>query len=198
MFFYHLIVNKSQKLHFACLDLISIKHYIKHKKLSSNGWIFHKYFVLQLEITQKQIRYWDHANSTVSNTAWEKSGSNLTYICPVMIVQLSQNTGWKTMAFINYIYRHHIIVFLPRLFASELHSSSSMRESHGERVRKWSICSKADSTNTRVRPKGRGLHPAASKKPVKASNDGYLLLHIVSQSHTHIFKDFPFGSQWFL
>ena len=60
--------------------------------------------------------------------------------------------------------------------ASEPHSSSSRRKSQGERVRKWLICSKADSTNARVRPKGRGLLPVVPSQPVKTSEDGFLLL----------------------
>lgn len=46
----------------------------------------------------------------------------------------------------------------------------------GKGVRKWPICSKADSTNTRVRPKGRGLLPVVPSQPVKTSGDGFFLL----------------------
>lgn len=60
--------------------------------------------------------------------------------------------------------------------ALKLHSSSSRRKSHRERVRKWPICSKADSTNTRVRPKGRGLLPVVPSQPGKTSEDGFSLL----------------------
>lgn len=52
------------------------------------------------------------------------------------------------------------------------HSTSSIRKSQRERVRKWHICSKADSTNTRVRPKGRGPFPVVPGRPVRTSEDG--------------------------
>ncbi len=71
--------------------------------------------------------------------------------------------------------------------ASKPHSSSSIRKQHGERVRKWPICSKADSTNTRVRPKGRGLLPVVPTQPVKTSEDDFSLLKaLVSLTHSFI------------
>lgn len=47
------------------------------------------------------------------------------------------------------------------------HSTSSRRTSPRGRVRKWRICSEADSTNTRVGPKGRGRLPVVPSPPAK-------------------------------
>lgn len=47
------------------------------------------------------------------------------------------------------------------------HSTSSPRTSPRGRVRKWRICSEADSTNTRAGPKGRGRLPVVPSPPAK-------------------------------
>lgn len=62
------------------------------------------------------------------------------------------------------------------LSPSTTHSPSSPRTSRRGRVRKWRICSEADSTNTRVGPNGRGRLPVVPSQPAAKMAAGCLNL----------------------
>lgn len=83
------------------------------------------------------------------------------------------STKVSEQCFLNPLHAHTSTSFLPPQSFKPLPPAGNLQGSGG---RKSPICSKADSTNTRVRPKGRSWLPCSAPS-VKASQENWELLY---------------------